>query len=180
VSKTKSELVNAATELDDELTRFEDGVGAFKKLSLTSKKAIDRAAKMLEELAASEQAMGSQIQALVAAISSTREKQLERVTVIREKAAELTARSLELRDLMIQFEALGTGAAELNAKLQAQSPAVVVDVANEVSALGAKAEALVAIAREKNFDDVVHMADGLRQQLTSLAGKLSKAAGPAS
>ncbi|MBK7863303.1 MAG: hypothetical protein IPJ65_32825 [Archangiaceae bacterium] len=169
--------MHAASELDDELARFEEGVAAFKKLSLSSKKALDRAGAMLEELAQSEQSMGTQVQALVAAIQATRDRQLERVTVVREKAEELKSRSVEFRDLIVQFEALGTGAAALNARLQSDKPEIV-DVLDEVSALGGKAEALLAQAREKGFDDVAHLADGLKQQLTALRGKLGNKVTP--
>jgi chromosome segregation ATPase len=168
----KSELVSAASELDDELGRFEEGVADFKKLSLSSKKNLDRAAKMLEELALSEQAMGVQIQALVAAIQATRDRQLARVETVREKAEELKSRSTEFRELISQFEELGVGAAALNEKLKGPQPAVI-DVADEIKALGAKAEQLTALSREKGFDDVTHLADGLRQQLASLLSKLS-------
>ena len=171
--ETKSELVHAASALDDELGRFEDGVAAFKKLALSSKKNLDRAAKMLEELAQSEASMGTQIQALVTAIQGTRERQLQRVDAVREKAEELKARSIEFRELIVQFESLGTGAAALNEKLQSPEPAII-DVADEVTALGAKAESLTTLAREKGFDDVTHLADGLRQQLDSLKAKLAK------
>jgi hypothetical protein len=65
------------------------------------------------------------------------------------------------------------GAAELNAKLQSAKPAVV-DVGNDVSALSEKAVALFALSKEKGFDDVAHLADGLRQQLEALRDKLTK------
>ncbi len=171
---SKSDLVNAASELDAELVRFEEGVSAFQKLSLSSKKNLDRASKMLEDLAAGEAAMGTQIQALVQAIASTRDRQLARVEAIRTKAEELKARSVEFRELITQFESLGLDAAELNKKLNGPEFAVI-DVANEISALNAKAEGLVALSKEKGFDDVTHMADGLRQQLESLKGRLSNA-----
>ncbi len=176
-SDPKSELVAAATDLDAELQRFEEGVAAFTRLQLSSKKNLDRAGKMLEELATSEQSMGTQIQALVQAIAGTRDRQLERVAVIREKAEQLKNRSIEFRDLILQFEALGTGASELNTKLQQPAPAVV-DVADDVAALAGRAEQLVAVSKDKGFDDVAHLADGLRQQLQALQHKL--AAGKAS
>ncbi|MBL8952261.1 MAG: hypothetical protein JNK82_15895 [Myxococcaceae bacterium] len=177
-ANTLSELVQAASDLDAELQRFEEGVGDFTKLSLSSKKNLDRAGKMLEDLAQSEAAMGGQIQALVQAVAATRDRQLARVNEIRQKAEQLKDRSIEFRDLIVQFESLGTGAAELNAKLQQPAPAVV-DVANDVSALAARAEQLVGLSKEKGFDDVAHMADGLRQQLQSLQKKFATKA-PAS
>jgi len=167
-----SALVQAASDLDTELSRFEEGVAAFTKLQLSSKKNLDRAGAMLEELAQSEQSMGTQIQALVQAIAGTRDRQVERVATIREKAEELKARSIEFRDLILQFEELGTGAAALNAKLQSPAPAIV-DVADDVSALAVRAEQLVAASKDKGFDDVAHLADGLKQQLQSLQNKLA-------
>jgi hypothetical protein len=179
MAKIKSELVAAAVALETELLKFDDGVSAFTKLSLTSKKALDRASKMLEQLAASEQAMGVQIQALVQAVAAARESQGARVVAVREKGEELKARALEFRDLIGECEALGAAAGGLNEKLQGAGPSVV-DVAHELDALRAKAESLNARAKEKSFDDLAHLADTLRQQLQSLAVRLGGGAGRAS
>jgi chromosome segregation ATPase len=170
-TEKQSVLISAATELDAELTRFHEAVEAFQKLPLGTKKHLDRATKVLNELAESEQKLGTHVQALVQAVAATREGQSAQLDVIRAKAESLKSRSVEFQQLIAQFETLGTGAAALNAKLQGPGQDLSA-VADEVVALAEKAESLTALAREKDFEDVAHMVDGLRQQLSALAGKL--------
>jgi chromosome segregation ATPase len=173
-SAKESALIAAAAALDDELVQFHDAVGAFDKLQLSSKKQLDRAAQALNELAESEQRLGAHVQALVQAVASTREGQNAEIDVIRKKAEALKTRSLEFQALIAQFELLGAGAAALNKKLQGDVPALDAVVV-EVTALAGQAGTLNAAAREKGFDDVAHLADGLRQQLSALASKLGPA-----
>jgi hypothetical protein len=172
-----SVLISAATALDAELGRFQDAVDAFKKLPLSSKKHLERATAALNALAESEQRLGANVQALVQAVAATREGQTTHLEVIRAKAETLKARSIEFQQLIGQFESLGQGAAALNARLTSGA-APVTAVLDEVTALATKAESLTALAREKDFDDVAHMADGLKQQLSALAGKLKPPTGP--
>jgi chromosome segregation ATPase len=168
----ESELIAAATELDAELTRFHEGVAAFAQLPLSSKKHLDRATAALNALADSEAKLGTHVQALVQAVAATREGQAAQLDTIRAKAESLKSRSVEFQQLIAQFESLGQGAGSLNAKLQAGGGAELPEIVEEVNALAARAGALNTQAREKDFEDVAHMADGLRQQLESLAGKL--------
>ena len=167
-----SALITAAIELDAELARFHGSVEAFQKLPLSSKKHLDRAAQALNALADSEAKLGTHVQALVQAVAATREGQAAQLDVIRAKAESLKTRSVAFQELVAQFESLGSGAASLNAKLQAGGGAELPAVVDEVAALAARAGSLNTLAREKDFEDVAHMADGLRQQLEALAGKL--------
>lgn len=173
MSKHKpSELVAAAESLEQELARFDDAVASFKRLALSSKKNLDRGTAMLQELAELEQGIGTHIQTLVKAIGGTGEKQLARVAEVKARADELKERSIAFQALTLHFDELGKGAAALNVKLQAPAPTVV-DVDEELTALATKAETLQAQAKAAGFDDVHHLADGLRQQLTAIRTKLS-------
>lgn len=175
--KSGGALVSAAQTLEAELRRFDDEVGAFAKLALTSRKSLERGRQLLDSLAAAEARAAEQVQALVRAVAATGQDQAARVEAVRAKAQELDARWLELQTLVGQFEDLGAGAAALNAKLKGDQTTVEVDA--EVSALVSRAEQLVAHARAQHFDDVAHLADQLRQQVCAIRGKLLGAAGPA-
>jgi hypothetical protein len=174
--KSGSDLVVAAETLDAELRQFDDEVATFTRLALSSKKGLERGRELLEALAAAEDRASQQVQALVQAVASTSQKQGARIDAVRAKAEELARRTGEYEALISQFEALGAGASALNAKLQGEPVAVELDA--EIGALVSKSEALVAQARAQNFDDVVHLADALRQQVTAIRGKLQQVQGP--
>jgi hypothetical protein len=171
--KSSSELVAAAETLDTELNRFDDDVESFGKLSFNSAKGLERGREMLETLAASEDRANQQVQALVQAVASTSQKQAARVEAVKAKAGELQTRAMEYEQLLAQFQALGASAAEVNGKLKGEQAAVEVDA--EIAALVTQAETFVAEARAKHFDDITHLADQLRQQVSAIRGKLQNA-----
>ena len=92
--ESKSELINAASSLDVELVRFEEATVSFRKLALNSQKNLERATKMLTELAEVEGVLGQQVQVLVTAISHVRDRQMAQVGVVRAKAEEINARTI--------------------------------------------------------------------------------------
>lgn len=164
-------LVAAAETLEQELARFDETLESLKRLSLRSKKNLDRAAGMLNELGDIEGKIGVHIQALIKAIGATGETQLARVNEVKVCAGQVQERALAFKALIAQFEELGTGASSLKDKMQGPSPTVV-DVVQELGVLAVRAEALQAEAKTEGFDDVVHLADGLKNQLHSLQDKL--------
>jgi hypothetical protein len=170
-SHADSPLIAAAIALEEQLERFHDGVDTFRKLPLNSKKNIDRATKLLNDLADGEQGLGTQVQALVQAVAGTRDQQNASVEVIRAKAEELKSRAVAFQQLLTQFEAMGVAASELNAKLQSSGPAEV-DLAAALAALAAQAETLMGNARAQDFDDVARLGDGLKQQLNAMRKRL--------
>jgi chromosome segregation ATPase len=173
-SDSKSELISAAGSLDAELTRFDEATNAFKKLPLNSQKNLERATKMLNDLADGEAALGQQVQLLVAAIAKSRDRQLGHVEVVRVKAEEIKNRTLEMQGLVEQFKSLGNDAAALNATLQNAPTAgqALVDFHAQMGELAARAQALAEIAKSKDFEDLSRQADGLRQQLLAVRAKL--------
>lgn len=172
---TPTPLVAAAEALSTELARFDETLAGFKKLPLSSKKNLNRASGMLNELAEIENQIGTHIQALVQAIGATGETQLSRVGEVKTRAEQLQDRSLSFNALTKQLEDLGAAALELNAKLQGPSPTVV-DVSAELGVLSDRATALQTQAKTEGFDDLAHLVDGLRQQLQSLKGKVGRGA----
>ena len=171
--EVSSELVAAAAALDAELTRFEESTASFRRQPLSSQKNLERATKSLNDLADGEQRLAEQVQALVKAIATARDRQLAQVEWIRLKAEEIKARSLDFQGLQERFKALGDGAAELNVRLQqgvAGAPLAGLDA--EMGELAASAKGLAETATTRQFDDVARLADGLRQQILSARGKL--------
>lgn len=171
---SKSELVLAASALDAELVRFEEATVGFRKLQLNSQKNLERAAKMLTDLAGVEETLGQQVQVLVTAISHVRDRQMQQVEVVRAKAEEINMRTLAFQALLEQFKVLGVGAAGLNDKLQASATAgaPLIDLHAEMGELAAQAQALAEIAKGQEFEDLARQADGLRQQILAARSKL--------
>lgn len=170
----RSELISAATSLDTELTRFEETTVGFRKLTLNSQKNLERATKVLSDLAEIEASLGAQVQALVTAIASVRDRQMAQVEGVRAKADEINARTLVFQGLLDQFKGLGAGANGLNEKLQASTSGQMplLDLYAEMGELAAKAQGLAEIAKGKDFEDLARQADGLRQQILSARAKL--------
>jgi hypothetical protein len=172
--ESKSELVTAASALDAELVRFEEATISFRKLSLNSQKNLERATKMLTDLADVEATLGKQVQVLVGAIAHVRDRQMAQLEVVRAKADEINARTLAFQALLEQFKNLGVDAAGLNDKLQASATAgaPLLDLHAEMGELAAKAQGLAEIAKGQDFEDLARQADGLRQQILSARSKL--------
>lgn len=180
--ESPSQLVSAAAQLYEQLTRFEQSVTAFAKLPLSSKKQLERAATALQELAAEEQDFGSAIQLLVQAIADSRDRQIAQVDRVRAKALEVQSRSQAFKSLIERFDGLGVAASTLNQKMQgsvsspeADAAGRFIDLQAEMGALVSQAEGLTTLAREQSFDDVAHLADGLRQQIAAARARLEKA-----
>ncbi len=173
--KPAGALVAAAQTLEQQLHDFDDQVEAFKQLTINSQKGLERGKQLLESLAAAEARAGEHVQALVAAVAATAKEQGARVEAVRAKAEHLAARATEYEALVTQFGTLGEGASSLNARLKGEPVSVELD--GEIGALVQRAEALVAQARTQHFDDVAHLADGLRQQVSALRSKLQQVQG---
>lgn len=171
---TSSPVFAAAPAVALELNRFDETQGGFKRLSLSSKKNLNKASTMLNELGEIESQIGLHIQSLVKAIGGAGEAQLARVSEVKARAEQLQARAVTFNALTVQLEALGTAASALNEKLQGPSPTVV-DVVEELGLLSAGSVELQTQAKTEGFDDVAHLADGLKQQLQALKGKLGRA-----
>lgn len=172
--ESKSELINAAASLDTELVRFEEATVSFRKLSLNSQKNLERATKMLTDLADVEATLGQQVQVLVTAISQVRDRQMAQVELVRTKADEINTRTVAFQALLEQFKGLGVDAAGLNEKLTASAAAgaPLLDLHAEMGELAAKAQGLAEIAKGQDFEDLARQADGLRQQILSARSKL--------
>lgn len=175
MAKHESPLVEAATALDAELTRFEESTVAFQRLGLDSQKNLDRATKLLNDLAAAEATLGQKVQLLVTAINGVRDRQLAQVEAVKAKSVQIQERSAVFAGLLDQFQQLGKGAGALNEKLKPSGqPGAnpIVDVQTEMTNLATRAEALATIAKDQDFDDLARQADGLRQQILAARNKL--------
>jgi uncharacterized protein YoxC len=182
-----SELVAAAEALDAQLTRFESLADQFRKSPLNSEKSLERASKLLRDVAEQDQQLNASVSALVAAVTATRDRQQVQAESVNARAQELQQRADTFKSLLDRYGALGQSAAELNQRMQEfaaqrgqaqtaeQNTQVLatLDALNErMGQVAEEAQAVTRLSEEQDFTDIGRQADSLRQQLLSARNKL--------
>lgn len=163
-----SELVMAARALETELRRFAAHAETAAKSPLRTRKQIERAAKQLETVAASEEALNRHVQALLSAIQQARARKDEQVAAVAASAQKLQERTARYQQLMETYAELGHAAAALNT----MDPGATENLHDSLGELAARAEALGASAAADGFDDIAQQAESMREQLLSLRNKV--------
>ena len=118
-----SELVAAAEALDAQLTRFESLADQFRKAPLNSEKNLERASKLLKDVAEQDQHLNAAVSALVAAVTKTRDRQQTQAESVNARAQDLQQRAEAFKVLLERYGALGQSAAELNGTCRTRHPA---------------------------------------------------------
>jgi chromosome segregation ATPase len=183
-----SELATAAEALETELRRFEDFSEQFQKHPLNTEKNLERASRLLQEVAALDERLRTRVSDLVAAITKARDRQGKQAESIQQHALVLEQRVEVFKQLLTRYGALGQSAAELNAQVQqfaarrseARTPEQSAHLAVDLQALlermgqlATEAQSVAEAANAQDFSDVARQADGLRQQLQAARNKLS-------
>jgi len=186
-SKNESPLVRAAAALDEELRRYDALAEEASQVQISSGKTLERAAKIVQESTSRNDTLQEKLRELVAQIEAARLRQVESLGVLLEAARRTQSRSEQYDAILQRFGALGESArslsvqaAEASAKPSegaAEAEARASLAAMEVSMAGvvAEAEALTALAADQGWDDLKSQADGVRQQVLALKGKLTAA-----
>jgi uncharacterized protein YoxC len=182
-----SELTTAAEALDSQLRRFESLTEQFQKSPLNSEKSLERASKLLRDVAEQDRVLNESVSALVAAVSGARDRQQKNAEAVNEHAQYLEKRAETFKTLLERYGALGQSAAELNQRMQefaskraeAQTEEQNAELAGSLDALqermgqvAEEAQAVVTLADEQDFTDIGRQADSLRQQILSARNKL--------
>lgn len=182
-----SELVAAAEALESQLTRFESLADQLHKSPLNSEKSLERASKLLRDVAEQDQVLNASVSALVAAVTAARDRQQTQAEAVNARALELQQRAETFKSLLERYGELGKSAAELNQRMQefaakraqAQTPEQNAELIGTLDALNERmvqvaeeAQSVTKLAEEQDFTDVGRQADSLRQQLLSARNKL--------
>jgi uncharacterized protein YoxC len=182
-----SELVAAAEALDSQLTRFESLADQLCKSPLNSEKSLERASKLLRDVAEQDQVLNASVSALVAAVTATRDRQQKHAEAVNALAQQLEKRAETFKALLERYGALGMSAAQLNQSMQefaaqrakAQTPEQNLELVGALDSLNDRmvqvaeeAQSVTQLADEQDFSDVGRQADSLRQQLLSARNKL--------
>jgi uncharacterized protein YoxC len=182
-----SDLTAAAEALDEQLRRFESLTEQFQKAPLNSEKSLERASKLLRDVAEQDRVLNESVSALVAAVSGARDRQQKNAEAVNEHAQYLEKRAETFKTLLERYGALGQSAAELNQRMQdfaakraePQTAEKNVEVVASLEGLSERmgqvadeAQAVVKLAEEQDFADIGRQADSLRQQILSARNKL--------
>lgn len=185
--RSPEELVAAAEAFAEELQTFGKLADAVAKLPLTSQKALQRAAKLFQDVAQSEGRLGAAAQALVGAIGTARQKQQLQAEAIQARGEEIRVRSETASTLLQRYAAVGEDAAKVNAmalevmKARVEGPegaeaelgTALRALLDRLSEMVGAAQALTEDARKEEFEDIAREADALRQQLRSARDRIA-------
>lgn len=186
--QTNRSLAEVAESLSGELKKFEQLADALQKAPANSQKALERCAKLLTDVANSDERLGQMVRELVLVINRVRERQHAQAEGIHSRALYIQQRTELFQKLMERYGELGRTAAELNqlaASIQGEAKnannaekngefvAGLQTLQDSMSKLAEGAEILANTSQEQDFHDIARQADSLRQQLLSTKNKVS-------
>jgi uncharacterized protein YoxC len=183
-----SELTAAAEVLENQMRRFESLAEQLRKAPLDSEKSLEKASKLLRDVAEQDRVLNEAVSALVAAVSSARDRQHQQAEAVNARAQELQQRAETFKELLERYGALGQSAAGLNQRMQefaarraeaktAEQNAELLThldgLHQSMEQVADEAHAVNQLADEKDFKDIGRQAESLRQQILSAKNKLS-------
>ena len=167
-----SPLVAAAERLERALAAHDRAAHALIKQKLDSRKNLGKAADLLNEVAAADDALSGEVAAMVGAISAARDRQQGLAAQVHARAQEVLARTETLAPLLGAFEELASEVRQLGETGGGEAgddATQTLDVILErVSELGDRAQAFAAMAQEKDFADLAGEGHALREQLLAI------------
>jgi chromosome segregation ATPase len=184
VPQEPTTLAEAAAALEAELARYEALATGLGREKLTSEKQLRRAGRVLQELQTSESRLAAQLQVLVGAIATARERQQQHAERVRTRAGEIEARSTRLADLLTGLQRIGERAGEVTAVVQEllarrEQPggedglaAGLDDLRARLGALADEAGTVADTAERTDFADLGRQAASLRAQLLGARNRL--------
>jgi chromosome segregation ATPase len=176
--KDASRIVSAAQALESELDRFRSSGETLLTNRLDSGKQLERAAKQLESVAASDERLGQCVAELNAAIVEAREKQVSTAESVRAFADSVGERATLFNELMGRYAALGNAARDVGEKMspatgdKAELEMALGQIEGAIVSLLEAAELLKQDALGKGFSDIAQQADAIQKQIRSLQAKI--------
>jgi uncharacterized coiled-coil DUF342 family protein len=176
-----SELVNAATAIEEELHRFEMLAEEVRTGPLRSQKNLERMGKVLNSVADCDERLVANMRTLLGVLNQWRDRQQTLASEVNSRAQELQERTKVYQTLMERFATLGQEAGALSGQMQQVAgmtqPGQTVKaeelinslqkVNEQMTQVAENAGKLASDAEAQDFTDVARDADSLRQQLLS-------------
>lgn len=185
--KGGGELAEAARALERELLRFEELAESARRMSLDTRKGIERAARSTTEAAEAQQRVSVALGSLIAAIAAARDRHEATATALAARGEEIKRRAEQLGELFQRFAGLAEEGRGINLLVQetatlqrdAATPeqiGEVVTAMDEVEGrmgrLADEARELAQAATAAGIADLAEQADGMRQQVTAMRNKV--------
>lgn len=163
-------LVAAAERLERALAAHDRAAHALVRQKLDSRKNLGKAADLLNEVASADEALSTEVAAMVAAIGAARDRQQAMAAEVHARAQEVLARTEALAPLLGAFEELAGEVRQLGESAgDGEPPGQTLDaLLARVSELGDRAQAFAAMAQEKDFADLAGEGHALREQLLAI------------
>lgn len=182
----ESDLVGAATALEDELRRFEDLAREARNIRLNTEKSLGRAARAVGEAATCEERIAEQVRALATAIQALQQRQEAVAKALHARAEEINQRTLRFGEHMQTFAGLGRDAGEVTKMLQEltdQEPgpgdrqddrtsSLLAEIEGRLERLVSGAEGLALAATDEDMTEIARQADALKQRINAVRGRL--------
>ena len=180
VGKPESQLIDAASQLDQELQRFERVAREVAKQPLDSQRGLERAAELLKQAASADEQLAERVAGLVGAIGDMRRRREAGADAVQKRAGEIEQRSNVFAALLETYRGIGSSATEITERLQTvigadpvEREVALAEVRHRVAELASRASDLMRDAEEQGFSDVAGQAESLRQQLLQGLNKVS-------
>lgn len=180
-------VADAAASLEHELHRFEQLAAAARRMSLDTRKGLERAARATTEAAEEHARVNTALTALVQSIQVARERHEANARALEARGEEIRRRAQEIGPLYDRYGALGDESRAVSALVQevatrqreAQTPedlrALVFAIETIEDRMGKLADDARDLGREAaaaSATDLAAQCDTLRQQLASARNKL--------
>jgi hypothetical protein len=182
-----SALTDAAAAFDAELSNYTRLGELFLKTPLSSVKHLERANSVLADIAGCEERLQAAGQALVQALSGSRDRQEQLAKSVVDHVPEVQARNQRLQELMADLAGVAGEVGNLNTLITAKggngdatatpTAADARDISTTVLELSSRAEALASTAREAEFEELATQAHALHQRLQAIGKKLALVGG---
>lgn len=175
----------AALALDEELERFRELTEAVERTPLTTRRNLERAARLADEAAESQQRLGTCMQEFIAALGASRERNEQCAQLLAQRRQEIEQRLGEVTTLFRRLAALGEGARSISQAIrtigegagdEGPTPELLVqlDEAQETLAtIVTAAGELASAAQEAGLEELFGEVDAVRQQLNAARNKLN-------
>jgi hypothetical protein len=168
-------LIAAAEKLEASLAGYARATHDLLKVTLDSKKNVERAADALARVAALDEELASSVSGLVGIISAMRDRQQAEAESVQQKAVEIVQRKQVLDGLLEQLRGLAGEVRQVGEMLDAvrkkDEGATLGQVLDRISQLIDQAHGFANEAQAKDFADLSADGHALRQQLLSVKNK---------
>jgi chromosome segregation ATPase len=165
-----SDLVKATMALDEELAGVERLAESAGRITLGSRRNLEKAARTINEAAQAQTHVGERIRTLMEALDVVRAKNEATLQAMQARSEEIKRRGEELALLLERFEAIGREAREISQL--AGDKDKLPEMETRMAAIAESARTLWQDADGGGWSDLARDAEGLRQQVLAAKNKL--------